>query len=454
MRPSSSHSDAPYAGLLGELPGDPVLDALIDDAALLAAMLRFEAALASGQGAVGLIPQDSGRVIEAKAKAAAYDVDELGRAAAASGNPVVPLVSWLAGDVNAADSTASAHVHFGATSQDVLDTALMMTAHAAVGRILERIGAAADRVASLAGEHAQTLMTGRTLGQSAAPITFGLKAIGWLDGLDAASARLTGSRARLAIQLGGPVGTQAAYGDKAGALADALAAQLGLAVAPPWHAERSRVVELGAALGQTVVACAKIATDVVLLSQNEIGEVSEYLEAGRGRSSSMPHKHNPIGSVLVRSAAVQAPGLVATILAAATHDGERATGSWHAEWAPLRQLLHLAGGAVDAIADVVSGLRVNEAVMREHIEGVGAAMFAEPVARALSPHLGPGEAQVVAAAAARAAVAEARPYAAVLADDARVSAALSPAQLRQALDPSGHVAAAARLVHNRLAGRA
>jgi len=382
MRPSSSNSEQTCSGLLGRLPGDPNLDALIDDAALLAAMLRFEAGLARCQAALGVIPLDSSRVIQAVAKTADYDVDELGSAAAESGNPVVPLVSWLARDVGAADVAASAHVHFGTTSQDVLDSALMMTAHAAVEHLLEGLAVAADRVAGLAQEHAQTLMTGRTLGQSAAPITFGLKAVGWLDGLDAATARLTGSRARLAIQLGGPVGTRAAYGEKADALADALAAELGLAVARPWHTERSRVVELASALGQTVAACAKIAADVILLSQNEIGELSEQRKTGRGGSSSMPHKHNPIGSVLVRAAAAQTPGLVATVLAAAVHDGERATGPWHAEWAPLRRLLHLAGGAVDGIADVASGLQVHESVMRQHVEGVGGAPLAHVTAAA------------------------------------------------------------------------
>jgi 3-carboxy-cis,cis-muconate cycloisomerase len=322
----------------------------------------------------------------------------------------------------------------------------MIVAAEATGRLLARLDQCTDALARLARTHASTLMAGRTLGQVAAPTTFGLKATGWLAGVDAAGRRLRDSRARLAIQLGGPVGTGAAWSPSLPALLSAFAQATGLASTVPWHTERSRVVELATSLGQAVAACAKIATDVIALSQNEIGELREGAEPGRGGSSAMPHKQNPVGSVLVRAAALRSPGLVATVLSAAVHEGERATGAWHAEWAPLRELLHLAGGAGALTADVLERLEVDEPRMADRVTGAGSVMFAESVSRALSGPLGRAEAQEVVAAAAHSTRRTGTPFHDVLAADPRVTAHLDAAALESCFDPGAHVRAAADLV--------
>lgn len=455
MSQSSSRSEsssAPYDGLLGSLPGDTSVDAVIGDAALVSAMLRVETTMASAQAAAGLIPRSSAEVIGEVTMSADYDARELGRAAVAAGNPVVPLASWLTRDVRAVDPSAAAYVHFGTTSQDILDTGLMLIARDAVEVILERLGACADTLASLAAEHARTLMTGRSLGQIAAPITFGLKALGWLGGLDAARDRLRAASSRLAVQLGGPVGMRAAWGTQAADVTAMCASSLGLADAPPWHTERSRIVDLATALGQAVAALGTIATEIVLLSQNEIGELSESPSAGRGASSAMPHKRNPIGSILVRSAALQSPGLVSTLLAAAVHDNERATGAWHAEWAPLRELLHLAGGASAEMSGVLDGLEVRTDTMRENVNGRGSVMFAESVSRALMRHVDRAEAQSIVADASVVASSSGRPLRDVL-DDSPAANHLSAEELDAAFDPTDHIEAAARLVEQTLGAR-
>ena len=458
MRPSSSRSEpeassSPYGGLLGGLPGDPPVDAVVGDRSLVSAMLRAEAALAAAQATVGLAPATAARVIGQVAGSRDYDAGELGAAAAASGNPVVPLAAWLTRDVAAQDEGAARYVHRGATSQDILDTALMLVADEAATRTLHLLDCCASSLVRLATGHASTLMAGRTLGQLAAPTTFGLTVTGWLTGIDAATVQLRASRSRLAVQLGGPVGTGVAWSPQLLELLEAFAAATGLRAATPWHTDRSRVVELAAALGQAVTACAKIATDVVALSQNEIGELREGAAPGRGGSSAMPHKRNPVVAVLIRSAAVRAPGLVATVLSAAVHEGQRATGAWHAEWSPLRELLHLAGGATSLTADLLEGLEVREQAMADRVTGAGSVMFAESVSRALSGALGRAAAQDVVATAAQAAEQTGTSFREVLRADDRVTSHLDAAALEACFDPGPHVRAAAGLVALTLACR-
>ena len=350
---------------------------------------------------MGLAPGRRGSLSPRVAAQGAYDPDELGAAAAASGNPVVPLAAWLARDVAEQDEAAAGWVHRGATSQDILDTALMIVAAEATGRLLAPAGPLRRR-AGAAGPHPRVHPDGRPHpGPGRGPDHVRAQGHRVAGGRRRRGRRLRDSRARLAVQLGGPVGTGAAWSPSLPDLLPAFAQATGLASAVPWHTERSRVVELATSLGQAVAACAKIATDVIALSQNEIGELREGAEPGRGGSSAMPHKQNPVGSVLVRAAALRSPGLVATVLSAAVHEGERATGAWHAEWAPLRELLHLAGGAGALTADVLERLEVDEQRMADRVTGAGSVMFAESVSRALSGPLGRAEAQEVVAAAAR-----------------------------------------------------
>jgi 3-carboxy-cis,cis-muconate cycloisomerase len=320
----------------GVLARGGVCDA-VSDRAWLQAMLDAEAALSRARG---LPPSDAYR-------AELYDTAALGEAAAASGNPVVPLVEALR-------ERAGPEVHEGATSQDILDTAAMLVARNARSIIATDVRAAEAAANRLAGEHRDTPIAGRTLMQQALPTTFGAKAAAWGRGLEAAGAAL--DALRFAAQLGGPVGT---FDDAE--VVERYARELGLEPAPPWHTERTRIATLASALGITSGAIAKIAGDVVLLAQTEVGEVSE---AEPGGSSSMPHKRNPVAAISARACARQAPGLVATLLACMEQEHERAAGAWHAEWAPLRALLTSTGSAASWLRTCLEGLQVHPERMR------------------------------------------------------------------------------------------
>jgi 3-carboxy-cis,cis-muconate cycloisomerase len=344
----------------GSVPG------VVSDASYLQAMLDVEAALARAEAQTGLIPIEHEEAIGAACQEGRFDVSELGRAAAAAGNPVVPLVEQL-GD--AVGGEAAASVHAGATSQDIIDTATMLVARGALTAIAADLDAAGDAAARLATDHAQTVMAGRTLLQQALPTTFGAKAAGWLSGLDGAADLLDSVRhRRLAVQLGGGTGTMAAFHPHGPEVTRLLAEELGLAVPDmPWHTNRSRIGELAGALGVTAGALAKPARDVTLLTQTEIAEVREGVP-GRGGSSAMPHKHNPVAAIATLGNTMQVPGLVATLLAATSgHEHERAAGAWHAEWHPLRELFTAVGSAAAWLADCLTHLEVDPGRMRANI---------------------------------------------------------------------------------------
>ncbi|MER7586229.1 3-carboxy-cis,cis-muconate cycloisomerase [Micromonospora sp. NPDC127501] len=439
MRPSSSPSD----GLLGGLSGAPDVDAELSDPSLLQAMLDVEAALARAAADAGILPPPAAEAIVEQCRAERYDPGALGRAADATGNPVVPLVAELTAAV---PEDARAWVHFGATSQDVLDTALVLVAVRALGPLLGHVDAAVDAAAQLADVHRGTVMVARTLGQQAAPTTFGLRAAGWLTGLVGARERLSQARAAQPAQLGGAVGTLAAFGPDGTEVAERFAAHLGLPSSPlPWHTRRQPWLDLATALGGLLVAAGKVALDVGLLAQNEIGEVAEG-GTGRGGSSAMPHKRNPVDSILVTAAARRGPGLVATLFATAVQEHERAAGAWHAEWEPLLDLLHVAGGAAARCARMLHGLHVRPERMRENLDAAGGLLLAEAVAARLAPAVGRGVAQdLVTRAAAGPSF-----HAALLADP-EVRAHLSDADIADALDPYRWLGSAGRFVDSALA---
>jgi 3-carboxy-cis,cis-muconate cycloisomerase len=347
--------------------GTTAVAATTDDRAWLNALCEVEAALARAAATVGLIDAPTARLIAAAcAGAAASEPAELGRRAAADGNPVIPLVRDLrAALADAGDESAAARVHLGATSQDICDTAAMLVAKRALAVVLEDLADAAEACAALAREHRSIHMAGRTLLQQAVPTTFGAVAAGWGEGLDRVAARLGAARRELAVQLGGAAGTLAALHPNGPAVRAALADELGLAdPGTVWHTERSRVAELAGALGATCGALGKVATDIVLLAQTELGEVHEGVG---GRSSAMPHKQNPIAAVTARAAAAQAPGLVATLLAAMPAELQRGAGPWHAEWLALPALLNATGGAAARLRDSLCGLRVDPEAMGRNL---------------------------------------------------------------------------------------
>jgi 3-carboxy-cis,cis-muconate cycloisomerase len=367
--------------------------------AWLAAMLETEAALAAACADAGVTPRAAADEIAAACRAADLDAAALARAAADHASPVVPLVAALRARVSAA---AAPHVHRGATSQDVVDTAASLVARRALELVDADLARAAGRCARLTHQHRATLLLGRTLLQPALPITFGLKVAGWLQGLTAARGDLVAARERLAIQLGGAAGTLASLGADGPAVATALAARLELAEpALPWHTERTRVGALAGALGTAAGAVGTVALDVVLLAQAGVAEVCEEGE-GRGGSSAMPQKRNPVAAVSALACARRVPGLVATVLAILPQEHERGAGTWQAEPEAVRELLQLTASAVAWTTESLERLVPDPVRMRANLDAAGDGVLAEAAVGQLAPVLGDGARDVVAAAARRA----------------------------------------------------
>jgi len=350
-----------------------------DDSALVAAMLRVEVAWVRAMAAVGAVDREDADAVARAAEHWYVDLTELRAATEAAGNPVVPL---LAGLRKAVGSEPLARlVHRGLTSQDVLDTALVLLSRDALSRTRGDLLAAARALAALADQHRATVMAGRTLSQYAVPVTFGLKAAQWLSGVLDALDEVADALDRLPVQCGGAAGTLSLVAETTEpvAAARAFADELGLRwPGAPWHTNRSAVTRVGAALVATTDALGVIASDVSLLSRPEIGEVREGAVSGRGGSSTMPHKRNPVLSVLVRSAALQAPQLLAQLhVAAAQAVDERPDGAWHSEWPALRRLLELTVAAASQTAELVSLLEIDTAVMKAHVETATEDLLAE-----------------------------------------------------------------------------
>lgn len=368
--------------------------------AWLRAMLDTEAALARAAERAGLAPAGSGAAVTSVAKSSLIDNAILSSAAAASGNPVPALVRTLTGLLPAEPAGAAGAIHLGATSQDIIDTAAMLIARDSIDATLADLALAAGHCADLARTHARTVLAGRTLLQQAVPITFGLVAAGWLTGLDEARQRLREVRAtRLAIQYGGAAGTLASLGDAGPRVAALLADELALADPPlPWHTNRLRMVELAAALAGACAAMGKLARDVTLLAQTEVGEVSEDTAGGtRGGSSAMPHKQNPVASVVVLGNTRQAPHLLASLTVAAEHEHQRAAGAWHSEWLPFTDLLTFTRSAAAWTTDLVTSLRIDPARMRANLDATLGLPLAEHVTALLAPALGRLEAHALVA---------------------------------------------------------
>jgi 3-carboxy-cis,cis-muconate cycloisomerase len=331
----------------------------VSDAAWLEAMLRVESALASALTKTGIVPASSAAAVAERCDPSLYDMNELCEAGRSAGNPVEPLVRALHARVGGDDAR---YVHYGATSQDVLDTAAMLLARGIRSLLDTELASAATACARLAEEHRATPMAARTLLQQAVPTTFGLKAAAWLLALLDARARL--ARVELPAQLGGAAGTLASYGERGLDVLRQFAAELELQEPLlPWHTDRSPVAELGAALDAAANAAAKIGLDVVLLAQTEVAEVSER---GGGGSSTMPQKQNPVRAALARACA-RGVHAQASLLTSGDHELERAAGAWQAEWNALSSALALAGGAVSAIRECLEGLQVHAERMRANM---------------------------------------------------------------------------------------
>jgi 3-carboxy-cis,cis-muconate cycloisomerase len=424
----------------------------VSDAALVEAMVEVEVALLQALADLELAPADAADEL-AEALASGHlvlDLDELGRATGEQGTPIPGLLRALRLQLS---DTASAHLHKGATSQDVIDTAMMLVARRALEHTTADLAAAADACAELVQSHRETIVPGRTLLQQALPVTFGLKAAVWLSALDGALAELRAVRDReLAVQFGGAVGTLASLGDRGLEVAARLGERLQLSVPDlPWHTVRLRSARIAAALGATLGVLGKLGRDVVLLAQSEVVEVSEGGGEGRGGSSTMPHKRNPVGAIGLLACAERGPGLVATILSAMIQEHERGAGGWQAEWDTMLELLRLTGSGAAIARELLAGLEVDPDKMRADMSLTGGLVMSESVAAALAKSLGRSEAQELVEKAARRSVDERRGFRQVLLELPEVADGLGPGGLDAALDPAGYLGVTAQLIDRALA---
>jgi 3-carboxy-cis,cis-muconate cycloisomerase len=424
--------------LTGGLFATPAMAAVFDDRATIAAMLRVEAALARAQARHGLVPAGLAAAIEAIG-AGAFDLDALGAATAISGVLPIPFLKALQAKL---PKELEKGLHLGATTQDVADSALALQMRAGLGLLAADLAAVLTALAALAERHAATACIGRTYGQHAAPVSFGFKVAVWAAGIAEAAARLPALRdGACQAQLGGPVGTLAALGDRADAVVADFAAELGLA-APviAWHARRGAVVAIGQWLALATGTLAKMATDIVHLASTEVGEVAEPFVAGRGGSSAMPHKRNPVAATVILANAQAAAGPAAALAASLAAAHERPAGAWHAEWHAIGTLFGLASGACAEARRLAEGLVVDPAAMARNLGATRGLVFADAAAAALTPKLGRAKAHETVEEAA----AKVRETGVTLRE--ALAGALDGASLDRVFDPSPSVAAAAARV--------
>jgi 3-carboxy-cis,cis-muconate cycloisomerase len=425
----------------------------VSGSAWLQAMLDTEGALAVAQARAGLIPDEAAKTIASRCDSALFDPDEIGHQGRAAGNPVPPLVRSLTTAVSEVSEDAARYVHKGATSQDVTDTAMMLVAKRALGLILAELDGISSACARLAESHRDTIMAGRTLLQQALPTTFGLKAAGWLVSVLEARRQLLDVRSpRLAAQLGGAVGTLASLGPNGTKVLREFARELDLAEpVVPWHTNRTRVAEVGGALSLAAGVLGKISLDVILLSQTEVGEVEEPSEGGRGGSSTLPHKRNPILSVTAAASASRVVDLSRTLEVAMIAAHERPAGAWHSEWVTLSDALALTGGAAVAIREVTEGLQVHTERMRENLDATGGLLLAENLTTVASERLGRLKAHDLVQAVARRAADGRSSFREELLGDDEIREVLSEEEIDAALDPAGYLGSAGTFVDRALA---
>ena len=429
------------SGLLGPLFATDAMRGAFSDRARLAAMLRAEAALARAQARFGIAPEALAAAIEA-IPAEDLDLAALGRGTGLAGVPTIPFVKAVQAHLPEALERS---FHKGATTQDIVDTALVLQMREGFSMIAADLIAIVTALAALARRHRATPCVGRTYGQHAAPVTFGYKAAVWCLGVAEATDQLPWLRSRVLVaSLAGPVGTLAGLGERGPAVADAFAEELGLGTAPiAWHTRRARMAEAGAWFAVLIGALAKMATDVAHLASTEVGEVAEPYVKGRGGSSAMPHKRNPVSSTVILAAHATAPGHVATLLNAMAAAHERPAGLWHAEWHALPQLFGLASGALHEARTLAEGLEVHADQMRANIDATRGLLFADAVAGRLAPQVGREAGHALVEHAAEAVRATGAPLREVLAHDPALAQPGAEQVLDAAFDLTPSVEAAA-----------
>ena len=414
------------------------MGAVFCDHGRVQAMLDFEAALARAQASTGLIPSSAVAPIEAACRAELYDFEALGLAIASAGNSAIPLVKALGKQIASVSPEAERYVHLGATSQDVMDSGLVLQLRAALALIEQDLQQLGEVLAQQAQRYATTPLAGRTWLQQATPVTLGMKIAGWLGAVTRSRQRLQALKPRLlSLQFGGASGTLAALGEQALPVAHALAAELKLALPDqPWHTQRDRLVEFGAVLGLVAGSLGKMGRDISLLMQTEAAEVFEPSAPGKGGSSTMPHKRNPVGSAVLISAATRVPGLLSTLFSAMPQEHERSLGLWHAEWETLPEICCLVAGALAQALNIAQGLEVDAERMAQNLDLTHGLVLAEAVSIELAQRVGRETAHHLLEQCCKRAVAEHRHLRAVLGDEPEISAQLSSDELDRLLDPA------------------
>ncbi|WP_433739109.1 3-carboxy-cis,cis-muconate cycloisomerase [Pseudomonas putida] len=417
------------------------------------AMLDFEAALARAEARVGLIPQSAVAPIEAACQAGHFDFAALGEAIAIAGNSAIPLVKALGKQITATDAEAERYVHLGATSQDVMDSGLVLQLRRALKLIDNDLAQLGQTLAAQAQRYVATPLAGRTWLQHATPVTLGMKIAGWLGAVTRSRQRLQELKPRLLVlQFGGASGTLAALGDKAMPIAQALAEELQLALPDqPWHTQRDRLVEFGSVLGLIAGSLGKLGRDISLLMQTEAGEVFEPSAPGKGGSSTMPHKRNPVGAAVLIGAATRVPGLLSTLFSAMPQEHERSLGLWHAEWETLPEICCLVSGSLKQALLVAGGLEVDAERMARNLDLTQGLVLAEAVSIVLAQRVGRDTAHHLLEQCCKRAVAQQRHLRAVLGDEPQVTAELSAQELDHLLDPAHYLGQARTWVERAVA---
>lgn len=426
---------------------------VFSDQGRVQAMLDFEAALARAEASIGLIPTTAVAPIAAACQAGHYDFAALGEAIATAGNSAIPLVKALGKQIALQDPEAERYVHLGATSQDAMDSGLVLQLRNALQLIEADLDRLADALAQQAQRHVATPLAGRTWLQHATPVTLGMKIAGWLGALTRTRQRLQALKPRLLVlQFGGASGTLAALGEQAMPIAEALAQELQLGLPEqPWHTQRDRLVEFGAVLGLLAGSLGKLGRDVSLLMQTEAAEVFEPSAPGKGGSSTMPHKRNPVGAAVLISAATRVPGLVSTLFSAMPQEHERSLGLWHAEWETLPEICCLVSGALQQALAIAEGLEVDAERMARNLDLTQGLVLAEAVSIVLAQRIGRDRAHHLLETCCKRAVAEQRHLRAVLGDEPQVTGELSSAELDQLMDPAHYLGQARTWVERALA---
>lgn len=411
-------------------------------------MVRFEWALSAALESAGLAGPGGTAAIESFLDGLFIDEPALFAQARKSGNIAIPLIRQLAASVRTRDERAASTIHLGATSQDVLDTALVLQMREALELIESSLKEVDEQLAIQAREHADSVLAGRTWLQAGPPVTLGLKIAGWLAAIRRHRQRLESARKRaLTLQFGGAVGTLSALGEKGEHVSSVLAQKLELREPEiPWHAHRDNLVEVATSLGLLVGTLGKIARDVSLLMQTEVAELSEPYEEGRGGSSTMPHKRNPVACAMILAAATRVPALVSTLLSAMNHEHERGLGNWQAEWEVYPEIFGLTASALERTLEIARGMVVDRGKMRANLAANNGLGMAEAVSVALAAQIGNDRSHDLVEQASRRAIASNLHLAAVLKSDAEIRRHLTEVQIDNLMDPENYLGTSKKMI--------